>query len=172
VKAVRAKDPAPASKFDGAQVPTTNAITGAKLDAIFFADGKNKGAAQNGMYKATIGRTVKMPCGCEVGNQMGINTWAGFCGSDESAAVAGDFITFEGELQPVLRALRAARINIVAIHNHMEGETPRSIFLHYWGKGRADGPGPWRKVGGGCAGHGRVRSLTRLVFESGGTPCA
>jgi hypothetical protein len=33
----------------------------------------------------------------------------------------------------VLRALRAARINVVAIHQHMEGETPRVIFLHYWG---------------------------------------
>jgi hypothetical protein len=90
------------------------------------------------MYKATIGRVVKMSCGCEVGSQMGINTWAAFCGSDESAAVAGDFITFEGELQPVLRALRTAGIHVVAIHNHMEGEDPTSIFLHYWGKGRAE----------------------------------
>ncbi len=138
VKGVRAKNAVPASKFDDMQAPTTNALTAAKLDAIFFADGKGKGAAQNGMYKATIGRTVKMSCGCEVGNLMGINTWAGFCGGDDSAAVAGDFITFKGELQPVLHALRAAGINVVAIHSHMEGEDPASIFLHYWGKGRAE----------------------------------
>lgn len=142
VKAVRAKNAVPASKFDDTQAPTTNALTAAKLDAIFFADGKGKGAAQNGMYKATIGRTVKMSCGCEVGNLMGINTWAGFCGTDESASVAGDFITFsvggKSELQPVLHALRAAGINVVAIHSHMEGEDPASIFLHYWGKGRAE----------------------------------
>jgi hypothetical protein len=138
VKAVRANNGVPATKFDDTQVPTTSAITAARLDAIFFADGKSKGAAQNGMYKATIGRTVKMSCGCEVGNLMGVNTWAGFCGTDDSAAVAGDFISFAGELQPVLRALRGAGINIVAIHSHMEGETPTSIFLHYWGKGRAE----------------------------------
>jgi hypothetical protein len=139
VKAVRATKASPVSKFDDQGVPTADSVTAAKLDAIFFPDGKSKGAAQNGMYKATIGRTVKMACGCEVGNLMGINTWAGFCGSDESAAVAGDFITFSGELQPVLHALRAAGINIVAIHSHMEGESPAAIFLHYWGKGSAEG---------------------------------
>jgi hypothetical protein len=138
IKTVRSNAPQPAAKFGDVSAPTTNSLTAAKLDAVFFADGKAKGTAQNGMYKATIGRTVKMSCGCEVGNLMGVNTWAGFCGSDESAAVAGDFITFNGELQPVLHALRSARINIVAIHSHMEGETPASIFLHYWGKGPAE----------------------------------
>ena len=33
---------------------------------------------------------------------------------------------------------RKADINIVAIHHHMAGETPRYLFLHYWGRGRAD----------------------------------
>jgi hypothetical protein len=35
----------------------------------------------------------------------------------------------------VLKALRRANINIVAIHNHMIGESPRYVFLHYWGVG-------------------------------------
>jgi hypothetical protein len=29
-------------------------------------------------------------------------------------------------------------VNIVAIHHHMTHEKPRYIFLHYWGKGRAE----------------------------------
>ena len=41
----------------------------------------------------------------------------------------------ESEVQGVLKALRAANINIVAIHNHMIGESPRYVFLHYWGIG-------------------------------------
>jgi hypothetical protein len=138
IKGVRAKSPRPVAQFDGISPPNANSLTTARLDPIFFSDGKSKGAAQNGMYKATFGRTVKMACGCEVGSMMGVNTWAGFCGTDESAAVAGDFITFKGELQPVLHSLRSAGINIVAIHSHMEGEEPTSIFLHYWGKGRAE----------------------------------
>ena len=28
-------------------------------------------------------------------------------------------------------------INIVAIHQHMTQESPRIMFLHYWGKGKA-----------------------------------
>jgi Domain of Unknown Function (DUF1259) len=82
----------------------------------------------------TIGRTTKMH-GHEVGNAMGVNTWAAFAGSDEKAVVDGDFIMFESELQPVLKALRSAGIHIVAIHHHMVGESPRTVFLHYWGVG-------------------------------------
>ena len=43
----------------------------------------------------------------------------------------------EDELQTVLKAMRGADINIVAIHQHMTHENPRYVFLHYWGKGRA-----------------------------------
>lgn len=93
-----------------------------------------KGQLASGVYKVTIGRTTKMH-GHEVGNAMGVNTWAAFAGSDEKAVVDGDFIMFEHELQPVLKALRGAGIHIVAIHNHMVEESPRTVFLHYWGVG-------------------------------------
>jgi hypothetical protein len=73
--------------------------------------------------------------GHEVGNAMGINTWAAFAGADDKAVVDGDFVMLEKELQPVLKALRGAGINVVAIHNHMEMESPRMVFLHYWGVG-------------------------------------
>jgi hypothetical protein len=93
-----------------------------------------KGQMANGVYKITIGRTTKMN-GHEVGNAMGINTWAAFAGSDQQAVVDGDFVMLEKELQSVLKALRGAGINVVAIHNHVETESPRVVFLHYWGVG-------------------------------------
>jgi hypothetical protein len=93
-----------------------------------------KGQMGNGVYKITIGRTTKM-AGHEVGNAMGINTWAAFAGSDQQAVVDGDFVMLEKELQSVLKALRGAGINVVAIHNHIETESPRVVFLHYWGVG-------------------------------------
>jgi len=46
-----------------------------------------------------------------------------------------DFVMLEKELQSVLKALRGAGINVVAIHNHIETESPRIVFLHYWGVG-------------------------------------
>jgi hypothetical protein len=96
-----------------------------------------KGEMSNGVYKITIGRTTKMS-GHAVGNTMGINTWAAFVGSDDKAVVDGDFVMFEPELQAVLKALRGADINVVAIHNHMTAESPRTIFLHYWGVGSTE----------------------------------
>jgi hypothetical protein len=93
-----------------------------------------KGQLASGVYKVTIGRTTTVH-GHEVGNAMGVNTWAAFAGSDEEAVVDGDFVMLEHELQPVLKALRGAGINIVAIHHHMTEESPRTVFLHYWGVG-------------------------------------
>ncbi len=88
------------------------------------------------VYKVTIGRTTQM-AGHEVGKAMGVNTWGVFAGSNEQASVDGDFAMLESELQVVLKALRTGGINITAIHSHMIGETPRIIFLHYWGTGPA-----------------------------------
>jgi Domain of Unknown Function (DUF1259) len=93
-----------------------------------------KGQMANGVYKVTIGRATNMH-GRDVGNTMGVNTWAAFVGSDDTAVVDGDFAMLESELQPVLKALRGADINVVAIHQHMAMESPRVMFLHYWGVG-------------------------------------
>jgi rhodanese-related sulfurtransferase len=68
---------------------------------------------------------------------MGVNTWASFGGTDDTAVVDGDFACQENELQPVLKSLRGAGIHIVAIHHHMIHESPRYFFLHYWGRGKA-----------------------------------
>jgi hypothetical protein len=69
---------------------------------------------------------------------MGLTTWATFSGSDELAAVDGDFIMTANEVQPVLRALRKAGIHVVALHNHMAGEQPAYYFTHFWGKGPSE----------------------------------
>jgi len=95
------------------------------------------GVFKNGVYIIVIGRAAKMG-EHEVGKEMGINTWAAFAGSEQQAVVDGDFAMLEGEVQGVLKALRRANINIVAIHNHMIGESPRYVFLHYWGVGPAE----------------------------------
>jgi hypothetical protein len=121
----------PAKMFGTAFASGRNAITGAPIDAALGT----KGQANNGMFKVVIGREVKMPCGCTMTKEMGVNTWAAFAGTDDNAVIDGDFAVLEDELQPVLKSLRDAGINIVAIHNHMTHEQPRMLFLHYWGKG-------------------------------------
>lgn len=95
-----------------------------------------KGDLKDGVLRFSVAKPARMH-GVEIGNAMGVNTWAAFAGSDGQAVVDGDFAMFEGELQAVLKALRAAGINVVAIHSHMTGETPHVVFLHYWGIGPA-----------------------------------
>lgn len=133
-KAVRVAQPQPTRVFGTAFAPLTNSIEGDRLAAILGT----KGQTNNGMFKIIIGRTAKMPCGCEVTKEMGVNTWAAFAGTDDNAVVDGDFAVLEDELQPVLKSLRAEGIYIVAIHHHMTHEQPRFLFLHYWGKGKAE----------------------------------
>ena len=131
VAQVRAAQPAPASSFPG-DISTPSRISAGPIEEVFGTPAQ----VNSGMVKVVIGRTAKMH-GTVVGNEMGVNTWAAFAGSDEQAVVDGDFAMREDEVQTVLKTLRGAGINIVAIHNHMTHETPRYVFLHYWGKGKA-----------------------------------
>jgi hypothetical protein len=129
IKAVRAKSPQPATRFAG-EVPKLGTVTAKTVEEILG----HKGETQGGVVKVTIGREGTMH-GVKVGGSMGLTTWAAFSGSDELAAVDGDFIMTAAEVQPVLRALRKADIHIVALHNHMVGEQPAFYFTHFWGKG-------------------------------------
>ena len=88
------------------------------------------------MFKVSLGRETTLH-GMAMGNAMGVNTWAGFAGTDDQAVVDGDFSVLEDELQAVLKSLCKSGINIVAIHQHMTHEEPRMMFLHYWGQGKA-----------------------------------
>jgi hypothetical protein len=133
VKQTRARSREPGQSFTGSSIPAKSSISAESIQQILGTKGETK----DGMFKAVFGRTVKMPCGCEVSKEMGINTWAAFAGSDDNAVVDGDFVVMEDELQPTLKSLRKAGINIVAIHHHMVGEEPRMIFFHYWGRGPA-----------------------------------
>ncbi|HSC24889.1 MAG TPA: DUF1259 domain-containing protein [Candidatus Babeliales bacterium] len=112
-------------------LPTINAIDGEPLERIISV----KGVVKEGMFKIVIGRHIKAGCNCKIGKNMGINTWIAFGGTNDNAIIIGDFALLEHELQPVLKALRNANIQVVAIHNHMINEKPRMIFLHFWAQG-------------------------------------
>jgi hypothetical protein len=131
VKKVRAARPQPATRFAG-ETPKPGTVSAEPLEKILGHSSQTQG----GVVKVTIGRVGKMH-GIQVGASMGLTTWAAFSGSDELAAVDGDFIMTAAELQPVLRALRKGGIHIVALHNHMVGEEPTFYFAHFWAKGSA-----------------------------------
>lgn len=115
-------------------------ISGGQIDTAKIAKIVGHEGEQNGqVYKITIGRddlAVK-EMGAAINARMGLNTWAAFFGSDSNAEIAGDVAMLGEEITPVLKALRANGLNVVAIHNHMTGQ-PAVYFLHYWGTGPAE----------------------------------
>src|SRR5262245_25323961 len=129
IKKVRQEHPQPATHFSGG-VPKEGKIDGEAIEKVLG----HKAETQQGVVKATIGREGKMH-GVKVAGSMGLTTWAAFSGSDDLAAVDGDFIMTAAEVQPVLRALRKGNLHVVALHNHMVGEEPAFYFTHFWGKG-------------------------------------
>lgn len=98
------------------------------------------GEMNRGVYRVTIGRPdVDLTSdGTTVTTDMGFNTWAAWQGEPDEAAVAGDFVMLEDEVEPVIETLVSNGIEVVAVHNHMVHEEPRAYFLHYWGTGVAE----------------------------------
>ncbi len=128
--------PAPRKPSPSGGAASLSAQDAAKIAAIVGHPGEQTGP----VYKITVGRddlSVKER-GATINARMGLNTWAAFFGPAEDAVVAGDVAMLEGEVTPVLKALRSSGIEVVAIHHHMTGVRPMVIFLHYWGKGPAE----------------------------------
>src|SRR5258706_2449266 len=131
-------------------------IDTAKLAKIAGHEGEQNGT----VYKITVGRAeLKLKeMGGPINSRMGLNTWAAFYGSDANAEVAGDVAMLSQEVTPVLKALRANGLNVVAIHHHMTGTQPAIYFLHYWGTGPAEKLATGFKAALDELGRGGVRS--------------
>src|SRR5215213_3093838 len=119
----------------GAPAPAAATLDGAALSSINGHPGEQTGA----VCKVTIARSDLQvrEHGALINVRMGLNTWTAFAGAEADAMVAGDVAMLDAEVTPVLKALRANGINVVAIHHHMIGTQPNITFLHYWGKGSA-----------------------------------
>jgi len=64
---------------------------------------------------------------------MGIATVLNFQALDGGkAAITGDFVLVDKEVNPVARALRQHGIDVTAIHNHGLLDTPRLFSMHFW----------------------------------------
>jgi hypothetical protein len=116
-----ASNPPPAIDLDTAQ-----------LDQIIGVKGQvNGGVYQFGVPRrdpVTMNGMPVVPAG-----PMGLATGMGFQPTgDGKAAITGDFVMTADEVNAVIRELRAADIEITALHSHMLDEQPRLFFMHFW----------------------------------------
>ncbi|MEA3112845.1 MAG: hypothetical protein QOG58_2644 [Caballeronia sp.] len=104
----------------------------AQLDQIIGA----KGQANGGVYQFNVPRRepikendmVMAPVG-PMGVAIAINFQPTGGGK---AAITGDFVLTNDEVNPVIKALRANVIEVNAIHSNMLDEQPRLFFMHFW----------------------------------------
>jgi Domain of Unknown Function (DUF1259) len=118
--------PAPAA------APPAIDLDTAQIDQIMGA----KGQANGGVYQFNVprrdpvsmdGMAITPPA--PIGAAIGINFQPTGGGK---AAITGDFVLTNDEVNPVIRALRANGIDVTAVHSHMLDEQPRLFFLHFW----------------------------------------
>jgi hypothetical protein len=121
----------PASTTAAAPPPAIDLDT-AQLDKIMEAKGK----ANGGIYQYNVPRRdtvsmdgMAMTPPAPLGVAIGINFQPTGSGK---AAITGDFVLTNDEVNPVIRALRANGIDVTAVHSHMLDEQPRLFFLHFW----------------------------------------
>jgi hypothetical protein len=48
------------------------------------------------------------------------------------AAITGDFVLLDREVNAVARTLRQHGIDVTALHNHGLFDTPRLFYMHFW----------------------------------------
>ena len=102
----------------------------AAIDKIIGAKGKvNGGILQYGVPRAAPVLDGGMVVPASLGSANAVN----FQPTGEGkAAITGDFVLTAGEVNPVLKALRANGIEVTALHSHMLHEQPRTFFMHFW----------------------------------------
>jgi hypothetical protein len=126
----------------GAVAAAPAAVAGPTLDSkqieqSLGRQGRDVGA---GVYQVTVPRSEAIT---EMGQPllpaMGVTTVINFQPlADGKAAITGDFVLLDKEVNPVARTLRQHGIDVTAIHNHSLMDTPRLFYMHFWAADDAD----------------------------------
>jgi hypothetical protein len=115
-----------------ATTPPAIDLDTAQLDQIMGVKGTNNG----GVYQFGVPRRDSVTEGgmqIAPAGPMGVASGVGFQPTGGGkAAITGDFVLKGDEVNPVIKELLAAGIEVRAIHSHMVDEQPRLIFMHFW----------------------------------------
>ena len=116
-------------------VTSAQTLDTSKIDQVLGRSGQKTGD----VYKVGFPRTDLHVTahGVPIKPGLALGSWAAFSGSDDSAVVMGDLVLLEDEVNPVMDHLRSSGFEVTAVHNHLSGETPRVLYMHYMGHGPA-----------------------------------
>lgn len=117
-------------------VPVVPAQQGADWGVVDKALGR-AGKLQEGIYKVTFPRTdLTVHVGATpVAPAAALSSWMAFRQDGAAYIVDGDLVLLETEVDPVVAALQENGLEITAIHNHLLGEQPRLMYVHFFARG-------------------------------------
>jgi hypothetical protein len=120
----------------GPAAPPAAAPSGAALDTrpIEQALGRTGRDVGGGVYQVIVPRAETIT---EMGQPllpaMGVATVLNFQPiADGKAAITGDFVLIDKEVNVVARTLRQHGVDVTAIHNHALADAPRLFYMHFW----------------------------------------
>jgi biotin operon repressor len=132
------KTPLQVAQAGTSQAPA-EAATAFNAEAVEKALGR-KGKDNGGVYSFSIPRAEPVKeDGMELSDAQGAATAINFQPTgDRTAAITGDFVMIDKEVNPVIKALQENGIEITALHSHMLDEQPRVFFMHFWANDDAE----------------------------------
>ena len=98
------------------------------------------GSVQPGdVYKVSFPRSdlAVVADGVTVKPALALGSWIAFRESNRHAMAMGDLVLLESEVNPVIDILQGGGIEQSALHNHLIGETPHVMYVHFSGHGNA-----------------------------------
>jgi hypothetical protein len=71
---------------------------------------------------------------------LALGSWGAFkrTGAGGEAVTMGDLVLLGSEVDPVIGELQTGGFEILAVHNHLIGEKPRVVYVHFHGHGDAE----------------------------------
>jgi hypothetical protein len=82
-------------------------------------------------------RDLTLKMGDNTVSRLALGAWAGFTGNGKQAMVMGDLVVTLAELLPVEAAIDSQHLAILGVHNHLTGESPTIMYVHFHGTGPA-----------------------------------
>jgi hypothetical protein len=73
--------------------------------------------------------------GVRVKPALALGSWVAFKRMGGEAMAMGDLVLLEREVAPVIAKLQAMGVEQTALHNHLQGESPRMMYLHIQAQG-------------------------------------
>lgn len=126
-----------------------------KVDQIF---GRSAAVQPDGVHRYSLPRTdLKVTLdGVAIKPALALGSWLAFKEEGEQTMAMGDLVLTEAEVSPVMSSLAKSGIDITALHNHLLGAQPATMYMHVEGHGDAV----------------KLAQTLRLAIEESATPIA